>query len=808
MGLLDVCSVVGFSGTNGTEEIPFIGRGNIWIDNTYDQSPISLARYFILEALLKTAPGQLSILGYDSDLSGIFAPFSALSAGESRQIDLISDKKKFNEQLTFLGQQIQSVQNVIQGREDSLEAFRKSIGRPVEGYKLVVLSMDMGIIENETRALISMLMRRGPAAGVSFLIISTTLMALQTSSGKEIEIKVKSMAPNVSVLEPEDGCFMIEETGHRVYYRAPDARQIISSGEWLMDNYRNAKLPSVPFNELHDLNTFWTRNSIDGLSFAVGKYGIDDMDITIGDEINQRHNVLITGAVGQGKSNLISVIIHSLCMRYSPDELSLYLLDFKEGVTFKPFSDIDQDEYLPHAKALGLESDVSFGLAVMDSLFHEYQKRMKILRQYSVKSIRELRQLLPEMKLPRIVVVIDEFQMMFGDDMQQGMQIADTLEKSVRLFRAAGIHFILASQTLGGNMALAQKKDSIFSQVPVRIALKNSISESQQTLSLNNPAAAFLRPREAIVNLDYGEVTQNRKTVIAYADESVLVPIRRRWWEKARQEHPAPYVFEGEKRITVSHDLDEIVRLRKKNEQPEALLGAMISIDGETVRIPMNDEPGRNIAIIGTPENEVNHATGIMQSIAISLAAQHPRGDARFIFTDFSSDQDYISANPRFNELMEDLGYYIEPVGRAEFTEFVNSLKATETKGERIYLFGANMDRWEYEKDPYGQGTVLKELVENFTSKGIHFIGWWIKASAYTEQIAGFGTSDAFNTKVFLRIDERAIQSLTNPFVKWTVSPNRALICDPVEYTDEIVFIPYAPVIQDDRMAFRNVVWN
>ena len=208
------------------------------------------------------------------------------------------------------------------------------------------------------------------------------------------------------------------------------------------------------------------------------KFGINDMKITIGDEINQRHNAIITGAVGQGKSNLISVIIHSLCQRYSPQELQLYLLDFKEGVTFKPFSNIGQDEYLPHAKALGLESDVSFGIAVLNSLYEEYQRRMSLLKKNSVKSIRELRACHPEIQIPRILVIIDEFQMMFGSEMQEGQKVADLLEKSVRLFRAAGIHFILASQTISGNVVLAQKRDSIFGQVPIRIALKNSISTS------------------------------------------------------------------------------------------------------------------------------------------------------------------------------------------------------------------------------------------------------------------------------------------------------------------------------------------
>ncbi len=50
--------------------------------------------------------------------------------------------------------------------------------------------------------------------------------------------------------------------------------------------------------------------------------------------------------------------------------------------------------------------------------------------------------------------------------------IADYLEKSVRLFRVMGIHFILSSQTIGGNQILIGRMDSIFSQIPIRIAHK------------------------------------------------------------------------------------------------------------------------------------------------------------------------------------------------------------------------------------------------------------------------------------------------------------------------------------------------
>lgn len=798
--ILDVCSTLSIG--DGMQ-LDFIGKSNIWIDNTYEEDVIGLARNIIYEALENTAAGQLDIVGYDSDLSGIFAPFASLSSGEMKQFTFLSSLKELKEWTGYIRQQIVDVQNVIQGRAASLLKFRKQIGRAVEGYRLVVLSLDMGMISTELRGMLSMLFRSGPAFGVSFLIISTTEISVRLSSGKEVELAVRAIAPNTGVLHVDNRKVTREDTGRSTVFHPRSAEQIIGFCEKFAGSVRNMTLPTVRFDELHDMNRIWTESSVEGLTFSIGKYGINDMQITIGDEVNQRHNAVITGAVGQGKSNLISVIIHSLCQRYSPDELRLYLLDFKEGVTFKAFSDIGQREYLPHADALGLESDIHFGIAVMEALQEEYKKRMKILKDYNLKSIRELRKAHPEFIMPRIVAVIDEFQILFGDDMDSGQKAAELLEKSVRLFRAAGIHFILASQTLSGNMALAQHYDSIFSQIPIRVALKNSVRESQQTLSMDNTAAAFLRPREAIVNLDYGEVSQNRKTVVAFADDRILIPQRRIWWEKGRRKYHAPYVFESERRLTIAVASDLLRALRKEQAPPTAVFGQLISVRGDCIRIPMLREPGRNIAIIGTPDRECNQAVGIMQSAAISLAMTHPRGDARFLFCDFSGEQKSFENRYRsFVNALEHQGYFPEIIPADGFETTVSEL--LENPGtDVVYLFGIMMDRWEYQPDEFGQGTVLKTFAENGPAKNLHFIGWWIKEAAYSSQVAGFGNSQAFNTKVFLRTEERTVQALTSPFVRWTAQENRALVWDSVELTDPVTILPFGPVTTQDENILK-----
>jgi hypothetical protein len=787
--ILNVCETL-LLGANGEIKIDFIGKGNIWIKNTYNSDVIALARHIINEAVQKTAPGQLSITGLDSDFSGIFAPFATLASGANKQLELLGDFKDLEAHLDYLGPHIQAVQNVIQGRNENLTAFRKSINRPVEGYRLVVLFLNLSMVEASFLAKLSTLLQRGPASGVSFLIIpaNNKVTGDRTPQHLDKSIRFISADNNKAVLLKPDG-----QPQSFAAFNPPSVTDIIRSCEEFIEKIKTAALPVVNFDEVNKTSSMWDSTSENGLTFTVGKYGVNNVDITIGDEINQRHNALITGAVGQGKSNLISIIIHSLCQRYSPRELNLYLLDFKEGVSLKPFANIGQDEYLPHAKVVGLESDVDLGLAVLEHLYGEYLRRLKLFKECNVKNLKDYRLAYPQTEMPRILAIIDEFQLMFGDDMTFGQKIVDLLEKSVRLFRAAGIHFILASQSISGNIVLGNKRDSIFSQVPIRIAHKNSVSESQNTLGNANNAAAYLRAREAIVNLDYGEISQNHKTVIAWANEGLLRPLRKKWWEHEKSSFTPPYVFESDKRVsagTASTDAKSI----KNTTVPVALVGEKISITGEKLETPFPSESGRNIAIIGSPDAEVSSGDGIIQGIALSLAARQRQ--ARFIFCDFRGKEEAFEVkHSAFSKAISVQGGRIENIPRNSFKDVLTELldSAVSDSEQKVFVFALGLDRWEYERDDYGSPP-LKGFVDASPEKGVHFIGWWIKPSKFKAQVAGFEGSDAFNTKIFLRVDEGSVRSLTNPFVKWEAAANRALLSDEVEFSEEMVFIPYSPI--------------
>ena len=806
-----VCSSVAIG--NPTINIPFLGRSNIWISNTFQNDEIKLAQEIIVRALNETAVGQLSIVGYDEDLSGVFAPFFSLASGDTKKLTFVSDRKQLAEQFSYFRRRIQDIQNLIQGRAASLIEFNQSLIEKNEvvneGLVLVCLVMNMESLTDDMRSELSRFLRVGPRYGVSFLIVSPSEIESRGYNGAEIKIEASMLFPNINLLRVNDNGYLCvgNKTGRIQFMPTPS---LFAASDAYVHALGSAEVKTVPFSKIENLDAIWTKNSIEGLTFCVGKYGMENMEITIGDEKNQRHNAVITGAVGTGKSNLLSVIIHSLCLHYSPDELQLFLLDFKEGVSLKGFSNLDHEEFLPQARVIGLESDISFGQSVLESLFKIYRERMILLKKYNFKSIRDLRNVHPEIVLPRIIVIIDEFQMMFEGNQEQANQTAQLLEKSVRLYRAAGIHFLLASQTLGGNTALDAIHDGLFNQIPIRIALKNSISESRQTLGVDNPHAAFLRPREAIVNLDYGEPTQNKKTVIAFADEKLLSVQRKKWWRMSKSNILPPYVFELSKTI----DFSDTASLNKQSilcsDVPRAMLGEFVSITHDIVSIPLTREKGKNVAFFGLQDRDLANIEGMMQGMILSLALQYPKGNAEFLLCDFDDGKTsgHLSIDkryPDFFSLLDRIGYTVDIVEPREVDSRLEELLETDEDAFETFFFALNMDKWDKEPAGFGEKTPLGEFLSKGPMKGKHFIGWWLKESSFNSQVSDVVSIDTIDTRIFLRINNDAVKSIAkDPLIEWTPEYNRALIWNSIEFSQERVFMPYRAISCEGLRKIRS----
>ena len=172
---------------------------------------------------------------------------------------------------------------------------------------------------------------------------------------------------------------------------------------------------------------------------------------------------LIGGTTGDGKSNLINVIICTLISQHSPEEIQLILIDLKEGLEFQHYEKVphllrDVVTTIPEAAQVMLQieqlrAERSLQLA---------EARVKDLDEYN--SVMERRGL---PRMPRVLVVFDEFAAIdnqFMKDEQKSI-LASTMQLTNK-GRAAGIHLILCTQRPSVDIVPGNIKDNM----PFRIA--------------------------------------------------------------------------------------------------------------------------------------------------------------------------------------------------------------------------------------------------------------------------------------------------------------------------------------------------
>ena len=763
----------------GNDILGFIGRSNIWVeDSLVNRDSVRFTQFLMAKALEETAPGQLEVLVFDDALKGMAAPFQEVNSGGEKILRHINDTQELTETIHHLHEHIQAVLNVIQGRTESLLDFRRRLSPKVESFKLVVLSTDYELLSDEIKDKLTVLFKASPAAGVTFLIHSMTLGVNELVLGLSQQCQV-------------DGSTVLDErSGVRGRFDPLSADELIAVSRRVASAVASAQVEPVAFSEVQPLDAPWSQSSRDGISFTVGTYGMSTIEVTLGDELNQRHNALITGAVGQGKSNLISVVVHSLCQRYSPSEVEFYMLDFKEGVTLQAFApDPSTGSFLPHARVLGLDADREYGVNVLRHLFAIYRQRMAIFKAAGVQNIRQYRLADPEAVMPRIVVVIDEFQMLFGEDDDTAESAVDLLVKGARLFRACGIHFILASQTISSGYLLGGTAgEGLFGQVPVRIALKNSLAESHATLGFKNDAASHLRSREAIVNLDYGELSSNRKTTIAYADEAILGELRTAWWQHARDTVTPPEVFEGERHLSLHDD----ARILPSLHAGQAMLGRRITVGAAPLTVYFTTDVGRNLALLGTGPG---HA--VLLNAALSLLHSTPA--AELILLDLIGDwhlpaRDAMRA--AFERQLTKIGATYRVVDKHQADTLVDELteqvadRADDTSAPPVYVIGFGLERWRTSSDEREEA--VQELFKTAPVSHIHFLLWWKKQTSF-ENCVGYNGSTYFDIRIAMQLDaSSAVDFFDDALLRWRGADNRMLVWDAAEMSRPQLVIPYA----------------
>ncbi len=268
--------------------------------------------------------------------------------------------------------------------------------------------------------------------------------------------------------------------------------------------YEKKKVVKRELKDLQRDKEFWTKSSQYEVSVPVG-WDINHKEVCF--EIgNAQNHTLICDHSGSGKSNFLHVLIQNLAFYYAPNEVQLFLLDYKEGVEFNAYTNPSP---LEHARLVSVASSVSYGITFLKWLCDEMQKRAELFKQFNVKDLSDYRK---HEKMPRLIVVIDEFQVLFSDN-KSTKAVEGYLNTLLKKGRSYGVHLVLATQTMRGT----DINPSFKAQIANRIALPMDAEDSSSVLG-DDAACELVRP-EGIFNNNGGNRKYHTKMSIPKAPD-------------------------------------------------------------------------------------------------------------------------------------------------------------------------------------------------------------------------------------------------------------------------------------------------
>ncbi|MFD5830863.1 FtsK/SpoIIIE domain-containing protein [Lentzea sp. NPDC060358] len=762
--------------------VPLLDQSHLHIASTPDsrQFADTLVESLLLRVLSHFQPGLVHVHVWDiGQLTGSLPGLYPLTRAN---LLTVHDPARLHELLDELSEHIRQVHTKVLVDGHLTVRSVSGEGRRTEPWRIAVLFGNRKALREEHQQQLQRVARNGLACGVQLFIV-------------DIPITVNSPVETVSLRG--DGTATCTMTGKHVRVTLDPAfpRTLVPRAcAAIADKREERRARMGKFDDLLP-DRPWTESSAAGVVAPVGFDDGEQVCVQLGDT---SPHALIGGPSGSGKTNFLYAMLGSLCARYSPDELELYLLDFKEGVSFAQFAPGRKDRsWLPHARLVGVNvnTDREFGVALLRFLADEMRRRADAAKQHEVTKLEHLRSEDPGGRWPRIVAVIDEFQYLFAERDQVTAAATQLLEDVARRGRSQGIHLVLSSQDVSGIEGF-WGKSAIFEQFTVRIALPKArrvLAEPQ------NDAAVELPRWHAVINHESGVKPGNEICRIPDSTaKGTMDSLQAELWR--REQGRPPGLFDGSK-IPLIDGVRDFVDLRPGEASPTVLLGQVIDVAGSAARVRFARTPGRNIAVIGSV---VQDAAAVLGGAAASLGRQHHPREATFTLACLVEE-----AMPEALHLakrLKDDGHEAPVIGLENFRDVLNTTAdglRSIGKGEAdtplsphyLVLYGVDAAQTLLEqKDAVTRTsaldslrTVLKHGPENRT----HVLGWWRGVQRLKAALPP-GVYDDIGAWVAFDVQGKELLSLgPEQVMAWSPRPRRGLFFDRFEHSRPQVIIPF-----------------
>lgn len=475
----------------------------------------------------------------------------------------------------------------------------------------------------------------GASAGI-FLIMSWDMSARFDTEGFSNEkFNPSGMLQDMTLCHPNNGRYLIRNSGHdellNRFVLELDDMLITPEQTALWAEYLNKKV-KVKSQVAADIRqacinneTLWSCQSRNGLKIPIGKTDASHFQYfeVSTDENPDLAHALIGGGTGSGKSTFLHDIIANAAWLYSPEELQFILLDMK-SVEFGIY------KHLPNVQVLSTKSEKAYGANLLSYVCGEINRRKRVFGDAGCKDIKEYNS--GQHKVPRILVVIDEFQNLFVQEGAIGNLKEANLSKKIESAfnvilkegRAFGIHFILATQNASDIPSIS----SFLQQIKLRVALK--LQTKGVFLMQDNPARPDkLNKGEGIYNDNYGGSDANSMFRCAFygnadvshtsvIEDQIVSQIVDKTVQKFGNPEPFDrYIYKGGGNATLDENPD--VATEFNPNECKIFVGSPMSIVNGDVSFVLKRKKGQNVLIAG---NVSSYSSSLFYHIFLQVSKQ------------------------------------------------------------------------------------------------------------------------------------------------------------------------------------------
>jgi hypothetical protein len=657
---------------------------------------------------------------------------------------IINDGKRLDELVRELEQSVIDINQNQLIHYGSLEDFNREAGHLAVPYRFVFVSNFPHSFSKELTDRFYKLISNHNASKAGIFVFYSIDNSVAVPHGFDISEFV-----NVStfVYPNENGNYEIENSvfdkpfneTFNILVQTELPRNLDSVIEAINRKADNVKAPVIsldPYIEnLMQTQKYWQADSRRGIKIPVGKRPVDETVYFELDGDTNDYFAMVGGRPGYGKTVLLHNIICNASILYSPQELNFYLIDCTNGTGFKPYAG------LSHATFVSITNQREYTVSALEHLIGEMYRRAELFKNASeklgsaIEKTEEYRRQTGEL-LPRLLVIIDEFQVLLESGDKISRKAGFYLEKLVREGRKYGIHIVFCTQSY-------RNLDFNTDLITLRIAFNLKEYDSIKVLGGSNEEAAKLtRKGEAIMIYTKNQERHNIKFQCAYTDRMLdYVAFCNEKLNELQNYTHKRFVFDGNPDSDLSSNREFMAMLSSKPKgkqkplQPaKVYIGAPSFIRGEHIYFKIKNNSCSNLLIVG---NDINAAMSTLMLAGYQLAKQSLPNSQFYIVDFLGADDERSKYFPGICEHLDSVTYCkkrdtAELVDRIEQelnirTENEKNGESNADRGRIVLMLSYIQNAKELKKDGYKPSPITEKLVKilkNGADLGIHIFAY------------------------------------------------------------------------------------